>query len=78
MPLPRPKPRFDGSLLTADLARRGWTEVDLAYRAKMHPRTVYRFVTGEVQTIRTADRLARAIGYSPRRYFVGVVTEPAA
>lgn len=64
----KPKPRFDAHRVAKDMALRGWNDTDLARAAGLSSRTVGRFLNGE-QTAKTADRLARALGYSIRRYF---------
>jgi len=48
---------------------RGWNDSDLARSAGVSSPTVTRFRRGEYQTARTAEKFARALGYSPRRYF---------
>jgi transcriptional regulator with XRE-family HTH domain len=66
-----PRFTYDAALMAEDLAGRGWTPKDLAKRAKVADVTVYRFLSGEFQTPKTAKKLAAALGYtSPRRYLV--------
>ena len=50
------------------MASKGWDIKDLARSADISNRTVYRFLNGEIQTIRTVKKLATALGYSVRRY----------
>lgn len=64
--------RFDGSKVAFDMAAKGWEVHDLAARAKVSTRTVYRFIGNEAQTTKTAKRIAAALGYSIRRYLIGV------
>jgi ribosome-binding protein aMBF1 (putative translation factor) len=70
---------YDAALMAEDLAGRGWTPKDLSKRARVADVTVYRFLSGEFQTPKTAKKLARALGYSsPRRYLVSVRKSVAA
>jgi len=55
--------------MVADMALRGWNNTDLATAAGVSVMTVSRFLRGEAQTPKTAERLAEALGYSIRRYF---------
>lgn len=63
-------PRFNADLLADDIALRGWLPKDLARKADVADMTVYRFLSGESQTARTAKKLADALGYSVRRYLI--------
>lgn len=62
--------RFDGAKMADDIALKGWLPVELARRAKVADMTVYRFLDGRQQTAPTAKKLARALGYSIRRYLI--------
>lgn len=62
--------RFNATLLADDIALRGWLPIDLARKARVADMTVYRFLSGERQTARTAKKLAGALGYSVRRYLI--------
>ncbi len=62
------RPVFRIDRLVADMTLRGWNDTDLARAAGVSSPTVTRFKRGEYQTARTAERFARALGYSPRRY----------
>ena len=64
----RPVAEYDVDRLRRDITERGWLPVDLARAADVNPSTVMRFFDGEFQTARTAQKLARALGYSIRRY----------
>lgn len=55
------------------MADKGWNNTDLARAAHLSNMTITRFLTGERQTNRTADRIARALGFPTRRYVAGVV-----
>jgi len=66
----RPIVRFNSQLLAEDMASKGWNKSDLAVRAGVADMTVIRFLRAESQTNRTAKKLARALGYSVRRYLV--------
>jgi len=48
---------------------RGWNETKLAEASGLSVKTVNRFLCDEVQTAKTAERIAGALGYSIRRYF---------
>lgn len=60
---------FNVERLIADMTVRGWNDSDLARAAGVSSPTVTRFKRGEYQTARTAERFARALGYSTKRYF---------
>lgn len=62
--------QFDTSRMRDDIALRGWQPADLADRAGVARSTVGRFLSGEFQTARTAKKLAKALGYSIRRYLI--------
>lgn len=63
---------YDVNKLAEDMTLKGWLPVDLAKRARVSEMTVSRFLSGRVQTARTAAKLAKALGYSVRRYLVSV------
>lgn len=69
-----PKVVFDGRLMLEDAAAKNLDPKQLASRAKgkdrLSLRTVYRFLSGEVQTQNTARILARIIGRPVSRYIV--------
>lgn len=54
--------RFDSSLLRADMEARGLNQQDLAAKARVSAMTVTRFLRDEVQTPKTAKKLAAALG----------------
>lgn len=65
------RPQYNAQLMCDDMAARGWQPTDLASKAKVSPMTVSRFFTAEIQTPRTAKKLAAALGYdTPERYLV--------
>jgi len=68
----KPQPRYNVERMVADMALKGWIATDLARAANLSNITVSRFLRCERQNARTAERLARALGYSPRRYLMGV------
>ena len=68
----RPKARYDARKMAHDMALRGWNATDLARAANVSNMTVSRFLNADTQTERGADKLARALGYTPRRYLIGV------
>jgi transcriptional regulator with XRE-family HTH domain len=63
-------PRFNGQLMADDIALRGWKPSELARRANVADMTVYRFLSGEVQTAPVAKRLAKALGKPLSRYLI--------
>lgn len=73
----RPRARYDVAKMVHDMAGKGWLPTDLARAANVSDMTVSRFLKGDIQTERTADRLARALGYSPKRYLLSVETAVA-
>lgn len=68
----RPRAKYDVEKMVSDMALKGWLPTDLARAADVSDMSVSRFLKGDTQTERMADRLARALGYSARRYFAGV------
>lgn len=69
--------RFDGAKVAVDMAGKGWEVPDLAAAAGLSMRTIYRFIGNEAQTTKTAKKVAAALGYSIRRYLIGVEQEVA-
>lgn len=65
-----PTVTYDVQLLATDMAAKGWLKLDLARAAGVADMTVIRFLRGEQRTARTAKKLAKALGYSVRRYLV--------
>lgn len=61
---------YDTDKLQADMACRGWLNTDLARSAGVSDMTVTRFMRGDHQTAKTAQKLARALGYTVRRYLI--------
>ena len=68
----RPRPQYDVAKMVSDMALKGWLPTDLARAARVSDMTVSRFLKNAIQTERTADKLARALGFTPRRYLRGV------
>jgi hypothetical protein len=68
-------PRFDVAKLAQDIATRGWLAPDLARAAGVSAWTVHRALNGSRMNPRTWDRLARAMGYSVKRYLVSSRSE---
>lgn len=58
--------------MTEDAAVKGWGPQELAaqLRGVVSQRTVYRFLSNEVQTVATARAIASVLGYSIRRYLI--------
>lgn len=69
---------FNTALLSDDMAAKGWLPIDLARAADVASMTVYRFLSGECQTARTAGKLAKALGYSAERYLIRTSSEAMA
>lgn len=65
----KPKPRWNTERITADMALRGWNTVALARAAGLTYKTADRFLKAEVQTPKTAAKIAGALGYTIKRYF---------
>lgn len=59
---------FDISKLEHDIAARGWLPRDLARAAGVSDMTVSRARSGQNKNPKTWERLARAMGYTVRRY----------
>jgi hypothetical protein len=60
--------KFDAERLASDVASRGWLPRDLARAAGVSDMTVSRILNGTRCNPRTWDRVAKAMGYSVRRY----------
>ncbi|MEZ5421010.1 MAG: helix-turn-helix domain-containing protein [Vicinamibacterales bacterium] len=65
-----PRLQFDGRKLYEDAVAKGVDIAQLVDRSGKSQRTVYRFITGELQTAETAQALSRALGYSVSRYLI--------
>jgi plasmid maintenance system antidote protein VapI len=63
-------PLYNVNLLVEDMAARGWVAKDVAQAASVSPSSVSLFLNRKIQSPKMADKLARALGYSPRRYLV--------
>lgn len=63
------RPRFHLDRIVADMTLREWNNQDLARAAGVSAMTITRFLRGEKQTSKVAGKIARALGYSVRRYF---------
>jgi transcriptional regulator with XRE-family HTH domain len=61
---------FDTQRLIEDMALRGWEQKDLAAASGLSAMTVSRFLRAERQTVKTAARIALALGYTVRRYLI--------
>lgn len=66
----QPRVQFNLQLMAEDMASKGWTKLDFANAAGVADMTVIRFLRGEQQTAPTAKKLAKALGFSVRRYIV--------
>lgn len=66
----RVTPRFTykGSLVAADAARKGWNQAMLAHESGLSAMTISRFLSDQMQTPKSAARIARALGYDVQRY----------
>lgn len=61
---------YDIDRLKTDLAARGWVGTDLARAAGVSHTSVHRALGAGTVSPRMMDRLARALGYSIRRYLI--------
>jgi transcriptional regulator with XRE-family HTH domain len=68
----RPRATYNVERMVLDMALKGWHGTDLARAAGVSSMTVTRFLRREAASPQTAERLARALGYSVRRYLSGV------
>jgi ribosome-binding protein aMBF1 (putative translation factor) len=59
---------WNRTLMREDQAAKGWNDIDLARAAEVHQTTVWRWFAGALNSPRLAKRLAKALGFSPRRY----------
>ena len=64
----QPLVTFDVQRMAEDAALKGWNKSDFASSAGVSDMTVIRFLRCERQTARTALKLAKALGRSPRYY----------
>lgn len=62
--------RYDLDKLRDDLDLRGWLPTDLARSSGLTDQTISRFLKGDRVNPRTADRIARALGYGVGRYLI--------
>lgn len=67
-----PRVAYDGQLMAEDAAGKGWGPQELAAQTigQVSQRTVYRFLSNEVQTVTTAKALAAALGRPVSRYLL--------
>jgi transcriptional regulator with XRE-family HTH domain len=70
--------RFDGQKVAFDMAGKPWDVQELAKKARLSDRTVYRFINNELQTLATARAIAKALGFSTKRYLLPVETTTGA
>lgn len=66
------RPSYDVALIRQDMAAKGWLPTHLAKRARVSDMTVSRFLSGKHQSPPTAEKLAKALGKSSRRYLLAV------
>jgi transcriptional regulator with XRE-family HTH domain len=66
----KPRARSNVQRFVEDMALRGWNNADLARAADVAVNTVSRFMRGEIQTAKTANKLAIALGASVKRYLI--------
>jgi transcriptional regulator with XRE-family HTH domain len=59
------------------MAAKGWEAKDLAAASDVSEMTVSRFLRGETQTVKTARKLALALGRTPRAYLMPAVSKTA-
>lgn len=63
---------FDTALLLSDAAERGWTDAELARRARVSGTAIYRLRRGAARPS-TLAKLAKALGEPLRRYLIAEV-----
>lgn len=68
----QPRITYNGQLMAEDAASKGFDAKKLAKLSdgRLSLRTIYRFLSNEVQTVTTANELARIIGRPVSRYVV--------
>ena len=59
---------YDADRIVADLVARGWMRTDLARACGKSDSTISDFLNGSRQTPKTAAAIAKALGFSIRRY----------
>lgn len=62
--------QFDTDRMRYDIAAQGLTMTDLAKRAKVSNAAVTYFLKGQTRSAKMAKKLAKALGFSPRRYAI--------
>lgn len=61
---------YDTERVREDISLRGWMQNDLARAAGVSAQTISYFMSGQVQTARTAGKIAMALGYTVKRYLI--------
>lgn len=72
------KPGYNVALIRDDMALRGWLPTHLAKRTRLTDQSISRFLKGEAQSAPTAKKIAKALGYSVRRYLIHASREHVA
>jgi len=62
------RPKFLGSVVLADAAERGLNAYGLAKAIGKAPATITYFLSGQIQTVKTAEAIAAFLGYPIARY----------
>lgn len=70
--------RYNVALIRRDMAERGWLATDLADATGLTDQTISVFLKDEIQTPRTAKRIAQALRRSVRRYMISSASEAVA
>ena len=66
-----PKPvRYNVQRLAEDMARKGYTKLELAERANVSDMTIIRFLRGERLQAPTVLKIAKALGHDVDRYLI--------
>lgn len=68
----RPKPQWNVALLVRDATLKGWDTAEFARQSSLTYKTADRFLRGDVQTTKTAAKLATALEQSIERYLLSV------
>lgn len=71
------RPKFSGALVLHDAAERGLNAFGLAKAIGKAPSTITYFVSGRLQTVKTAEAIAAFLGQPIGRYLVSPAASPS-
>ena len=66
------KTSFDTNRICEDMTLRGLLPIHLAERTGLAQSTISRFLVGQVQSVTTANIIAKALGFPVKRYIKSV------